>query len=65
MPGGFVCSGSIKQALPPTAVKAVIAGEKAIRKLFSKEQRAFYEANAPEGSSSTTSRCSVRSSSSS
>jgi hypothetical protein len=49
MPGGFVCSGSIKQALPPTAVKAVMAGEKAIRKLFSKEQRAFYEANAPDG----------------
>jgi hypothetical protein len=49
MPGGFVCSGSIKRALPPNAVKAVIAGERAIRKLFSKEQRAFYEANAPEG----------------
>ena len=49
MPGGFVCSGSVKLALPPTAVKAVIAREKAIRKLFSKEQRAFYAANAPEG----------------
>ncbi len=49
MPGGFVCSGSIKRALPPNAVKPVIAGEKAIRKLFSKEQRAFFEANAPEG----------------
>jgi hypothetical protein len=49
MPGGFVCSGSVKQGLPPTAVKAVVAREKSIRKLFSKEQREFYAAHAPEG----------------
>jgi hypothetical protein len=49
MPGGFVCSGSMKRALEPGAVKAVLAGERPLRKLFSKEQRAFYATHAPEG----------------
>jgi hypothetical protein len=49
MPGGFVCSGSLKQALDPTAVKAVVSGHKAARKLFSKEQRAFFAEHAPRG----------------
>ena len=49
MPGGFVCSGSMKRALKPTAVKAVVAGKDPIRKLFSKEQRAFFAEHAPEG----------------
>ena len=49
MPGGFVCSGSMKRSLGTKDVKDVVQGEKAIRKLFSKEQRALYEAHAPEG----------------
>src|SRR4029450_13895840 len=49
MPGGFVCSGSFKNALGPKAVKAVAAGERPVRKLFSKRQREFFEINAPEG----------------
>jgi hypothetical protein len=49
MPGGFVCSGSLKQALDPNAVKAVMSGKKAPRKLFSKEQRAFLTEHAPDG----------------
>ena len=49
MPGGFVCSGTMKQALDPTAVKAAVAGSRAVRKLFSKEQREFFAAHAPEG----------------
>jgi hypothetical protein len=49
MPGGFVCSGSLKQALDPNAVKAVMSGKKATRKLFSKEQRAFFTEHAPDG----------------
>jgi hypothetical protein len=49
MPGGFVCSGTLKQAVDATAVKAVAAGTKAARKLFSKEQRAFFGEHAPEG----------------
>jgi hypothetical protein len=48
-PGGFVCSGSMKNALGPGAVKPVIAGDKARRKLFSKEQRSFFAEHAPEG----------------
>jgi hypothetical protein len=49
MPGGFVCSGSMKRALPRADVKDAMTGDRPIRKLFSKEQRAFYEAYAPEG----------------
>jgi hypothetical protein len=49
LPGGFVCSGALKRPLRPTAVRSTLAGERPLRKLFSKEQRAFYEANAPEG----------------
>jgi hypothetical protein len=49
MPGGYVCSGSMKGKLPAAAVHAAVAGTKRLRKLFSKEQRAFFDANAPEG----------------
>jgi hypothetical protein len=49
MPGGFVCSGSMKGTLPPTHVLDVVKGNRPLRKLFSKEQRAFYSAHAPEG----------------
>ena len=49
MPGGFVCSGTLKRALDATAVKAVLDGKKPLRKLFSKEQRAFFADHAPEG----------------
>jgi hypothetical protein len=49
MPGGFVCSGSMKRALPTPTVRSAILGETPLRKVFSKEQRAFYAAHAPEG----------------
>jgi hypothetical protein len=49
MPGGFVCSGSMKRTLGTSAVKNVVAGRKSARKLFSKEQRALYAAHAPAG----------------
>jgi hypothetical protein len=49
MPGGWVCSGSLKGALGTTDVNRVAAGRRSIRKLFSKDQRAFYAAHAPEG----------------
>ncbi len=49
MPGGWVCSGSLKGALGATDVKRVAAGQRAVRRLFTKEQRAFYTAHAPEG----------------
>ena len=49
MPGGFVCSGSMKAALPATHVRGAMQGERPFRKLFTKEQRAFYAEHAPEG----------------
>ncbi|HTE70221.1 MAG TPA: adenylate cyclase [Actinomycetes bacterium] len=49
MPGGYVCSASFKGTLGTTDVKEVAAGKRAIRKLYSKEQRAFFTAHAPDG----------------
>jgi hypothetical protein len=49
MPGGYVCSASLKGALGTTDVKAVATGDRPIRKLYSKEQRAFFTTHAPEG----------------
>ena len=49
MPGGYVCSASMKGRLGVTDVKRCLGGERAIKKLFSKEQRAFYAAHAPDG----------------
>jgi hypothetical protein len=49
MPGGFVCSASLKAKLGPSAVRPAMLGETPLRKLFTKEQRAFFKANAPDG----------------
>jgi hypothetical protein len=49
MPGGYVCSASFKGASTNEDVKAAASGGRPIRKLFSKPQRAFYAAHAPEG----------------
>ena len=49
MPGGYVCSASFKGALATPQVKQAAAGDLPVRKLFSKQQRAFYAAHAPEG----------------
>ncbi len=49
MPGGFVCSATMKHQLANDDVRAVVASKKSIRKLFSKEQRAYYAMHAPEG----------------
>jgi hypothetical protein len=49
MPGGFVCSASFKNALPAGVMRRVAAGKAPTRKLFSKPQRAFFAAHAPEG----------------
>jgi hypothetical protein len=48
MPGGWVCSASFKGSLGTTDVTRVAGGERPIRKLFSKGQRAFYEAHVAE-----------------
>ena len=49
MPGGFVCSATMKAVLARADVKSVAEGKRAIRKLYSKEQRAFFAAHAPAG----------------
>jgi hypothetical protein len=49
LPGGLVCSGTLKAALRPTEVQAALAGERPIRKLFTKEQRELFATRAPEG----------------
>jgi hypothetical protein len=49
LPGGFVCSGTLKRALGTKDVRQAVLGERPVRKLFSKEQRALYAEHAPEG----------------
>jgi hypothetical protein len=49
MPGGFVCSGSMKRALKTPVVRDAVFGDRPVRKLYSKEQRALYAAHAPDG----------------
>ena len=49
LPGGYVCSGTMKGMLGSTDVRRAAAGDLPVRKLFSKQQRAFYAAHAPEG----------------
>ncbi len=49
MPGGFVCSASMKGTLGTTDVRRASAGERPIRKLYSKEQRDFFRIHAPGG----------------
>ena len=49
MPGGFVCSGSMKGALDEAARQGDGGRDRPLRKLFTKEQRAFYAEHAPDG----------------
>jgi hypothetical protein len=49
MPGGFVCSGSMTGVVAAAQVRDAVHGGRSVRKLFSKEQRAFYAEYAPEG----------------
>jgi len=49
MPGGYVCSASFKGVCSGQEVLDVTTGAMSLRKLFSKEQRSFYDAHAPAG----------------
>ena len=49
LPGGFVCSGSMKRALKTPEVRDAVLGKRPIRKLYSKEQRELFAAHAPDG----------------
>jgi hypothetical protein len=48
-PNGFVCSASYKGVAPAGAVRETFLGQRPLRKLLSKEQRAFYTKHAPSG----------------
>jgi hypothetical protein len=47
LPGGFVCSGTLKRTLDSGEVRKTVAGERPVRKLFSKQQRAYFAEHAP------------------
>ena len=49
MPGGYVCSAALKAKADPRGIRSVTTGAAPIRSIFSKEQRAFFAAHAPEG----------------
>jgi hypothetical protein len=49
MPGGFLCSGSFTAEFGSKDIPAVLAGDKRLRSLFSKDQQDFYAAYAPSG----------------
>ena len=49
LPGGFVCSGTLKGSPDPDDVRRAANGELPLRKLFSKEQRQLFAEHAPEG----------------
>jgi hypothetical protein len=49
MPGGYVCSATLKRRLGSSDVKKRVRGKRATRKLYSKSQREFYTRHAPEG----------------
>jgi hypothetical protein len=49
LPGGYVCSASFKAKLGQTDVREAALGQRPLRKLFTKGQRAFFAQHAPEG----------------
>jgi hypothetical protein len=49
MPGGYVCSATLKSKVEGDQVREAAAGKLRLSKLFSKEQRAFFSEHAPPG----------------
>jgi hypothetical protein len=49
IPGGFVCSAAMKGKATGDQIRVAIEGGRRIRKLFTREQRAFYASRAPAG----------------
>jgi hypothetical protein len=47
MPGGYVCSGTLKESRENADVRQVVAGSQSLETLFSKPQRAFLSEHAP------------------
>jgi hypothetical protein len=49
MPGSYVCSATMKGRIRNDQVLEAVRGERPLRKLFSKEQRSFFDAYGPAG----------------
>lgn len=49
MPGGFVCSGSLKAKVADATVRAVLSGRRPVRSLFTKLQKAVAGDHLPDG----------------
>ena len=49
LPGGFVCSAAMKNLMEPDRIRSTLRDGGPLKKLFSKEQRAFFKEYAPEG----------------
>jgi hypothetical protein len=49
MPGGYVASGSMKGKSTAAEIRDVLGGAIPLRKIFTKEQKAFFAAHAPSG----------------
>jgi hypothetical protein len=49
LPGGYVCSASFKGRSTGADIWDTVRGGKPLRKLFSKQQRAFFKQHAPAG----------------
>jgi hypothetical protein len=49
MPGGYVCSASVKRRLGKVDARDAVNGSIPLRKLFSKRQRSFFADHAPDG----------------
>jgi hypothetical protein len=49
MPGGYVCSGTLKRTVGNSDVREAVTGQGSVKALFSKSQRAFLAEHAPDG----------------
>jgi hypothetical protein len=49
MPGGFVCSGRLQAKMRAGKVREAVSGQRSMRSLFDKKQRAFFAECAPDG----------------
>ena len=49
LPGGFVCSASFKGRSTGQEIRDAVSSKKRLSKIYSKSQRAFFKAHAPEG----------------
>jgi hypothetical protein len=49
MPGGFVCSGTLKGTPRPGSILGHVHEGEPVRKIFSKQQRSFFAQHGPEG----------------